>query len=114
MPLTAKSDSQGWQRIKVTATGAVKLKPGAVYGGAVMLTAGTSTTLTAYDDTSAAAANQLHPVTVALSAGQIVGPFGGVSPVTVVAPLTDGVMLKKGLYLTVGGTGSPVFWVLWK
>lgn len=109
------ADKDGWKKVKVTATGQVaKIKPGAIYGGAFMVTAGTSTTLIAYDDTSAAAANQLHPVTAALTAGQAVGPMGGVGAVTVLSPVCEGVRLERGLYLTIGGTGSPAFWVLYK
>lgn len=109
------ADKDGWKKAKVTATGIVsKIRPGAIYGGAFMVTAGTSTTLIAYDDTSAAAGNQLHPVTATLTAGQAVGPMGGVGPVTVLSPVCEGVRLERGLYLTIGGTGSPAFWVLYK
>jgi hypothetical protein len=109
------ADKDGWKKVKVTASGVVnKVKPGAIYGGAVMVTAGTSTTLLAYDDTTAGAGNELHPVTTTLTAGQAVGPLGGVGAVTVVSPISEGVRLDRGLYLTIGGTGSPVFWVLYK
>lgn len=109
------ADKDGWKKVKVSATGLVaKVKAGSIYGGAFLVTAGTSTTLLAYDDTSAAAANALHPVTATLTAGQMVGPMGGVGPVTVVSPFCEGVRIERGLYLTVGGTGSPAFWVLYK
>lgn len=117
MALTAHSipPVPGWRRVKVTATGIVPgLKAGDIYGGAYMPTAGTTTTLTAYDDTTNGAANLLHPATATLTAGQYVGAMGGVSPITVAAPIADGIVLQTGLYLTVGGTGSPVFWVLYK
>lgn len=113
--LPTQPQTSGWKMVKVTATGAVpKLKAGSVYGGTYMPTAGTTTTLTAYDDTTNGAANLLHPASATLTAGQYVGPMGGVSPITVAAPIGDGVQLKTGLYLTVGGTGSPAFWVLYK
>jgi hypothetical protein len=49
-----------------------------------------------------------------LTAGQYVNPFGSVNPITSAPPIIDGVKLDKGLYVTVGGTGSPVFWALYK
>lgn len=102
-----------WNKKKVTATGDVGLPPGTLFGGVVMTVAGTSTTLTAYDNT--AASGDVHfPTTATLTAGQMVGPMGGVSPITVVGPMNWGVLLTKGLYLTVGGSGSPVFWVLYR
>lgn len=79
-----------------------------------MPVAGTSTTLTAYDNTSATAATLLHPATATLTAGQMIGPLGGVGAVTVVSPVFEGVRLERGLYVTVGGTGSPEFWILYK
>jgi hypothetical protein len=109
------ADKDGWKKVKVTATGIVsKIKPGAIYGGAFMVAAGTSTTLTAYDDASAAAGSLLHPVTAILTAGQMIGPMGGVGAITAVSPIGEGIRMERGLYLTVGGTGSPSFWVLYK
>lgn len=110
-----QAQTVGWKKVKVTATGIVaKLKAGMIFGGIYMPTAGTTTTLTAYDAASADAAKLLYPATATLTAGQYVGPMGGVSPITVAAPWGDGLALETGLYLTVGGTGSPVFWVLYK
>ena len=103
----------GWKIKKVTASGAV-LGAGQIYGGMMMPTAGTSTTVTVYDDTSAVAANLIVPTSAALTAGQYVSPTGGVVPLTAAGPVADGIQLNLGLYVTVGGTGSPVFWVLYK
>lgn len=110
----AQMTNQGWKRRKVTATGLVGLGAGTIYGGVYMTTAGTTTTLTAYDAATADAAAILHAATATLTAGQYVSPIGGVSPITVAPAMSDGVLLSTDLYLTVGGTGSPVFWVLFK
>lgn len=103
----------GWKTKKVTASGQV-LGAGAIYGGIMMPIAGTSSTVTVYDDTSAVAANTLTPTTAALTAGQFVSPTSGVVPITANAGLADGLVLNLGLYITVGGTGSPTFLVLYK
>ena len=105
--------AQGWKLKKVTATGKV-LDAGEIFGGMFMPTAGTSTTVTLYDDSTAAAASLIVATTAALTAGQYVSPIGGVAPITVGRDLAEGVILARGLYVTVGGTGSPVFWVLYK
>lgn len=103
----------GWKLKKVTATGQA-LGAGQVFGGLMMPTAGTSTTVALYDDTSAAAGSLIVPTTASLTAGQFVSPTGGVVPVTANAGLGDGLVLNIGLWVVVGGTGSPVFWVLYK
>ena len=103
----------GWKLKKVTATGQV-LGAGQVFGGAMHPTTGTTTTLALYDDTSAAAGSLLVPTTATLTAGQFVSPTGGVVPVTANAGLGDGLVMNIGLWAVVGGTGSPVFWVLYK
>lgn len=103
----------GWKLKKVTATGAV-LSPGNQFGGVMMPTAGTTTTLTVYDDVTAAAGNLIIATTATLTAGQFVDPTGGVVTITAARALGEGIQLANGLYLTVGGTGSPVFWVLYK
>ena len=103
----------GWKIKKVTASG-IALGPGDIFGGVMMPTAGTSTTLTAYNDQSAVAANLIIATTAALTAGQFVDSTGGVIPVTSARSPAEGLFLSGGLYLTVGGTGSPVFWVLYK
>jgi hypothetical protein len=99
-----------WNKTAVTATGQV-LGQGVEFGGAFLSVAGTSTTLTAYDNTSAAG-NPVIPVSATLTVGQFVPPNGGL-PVGAALP-AEGVMLTTGLYVTVGGTGSPVFYVLWR
>lgn len=105
--------TSGWKLKKVTATGAV-LGPGAVFGGIMMPIAGTTSTVTVYDDTAANAAQTIIPTTAALTAGQFVSPTAGVVPVTANAGLGEGLYLNLGLYVTVGGTGSPTFLVLYK
>lgn len=103
----------GWKLRKVTASGNC-LAAGEMFGGIMMPTAGTTTTLTAYDDTTAVAANLIIATTATLTAGQFVDCTGGVVTITASRGLGDGINLTRGLYLTVGGTGSPVFWVLYK
>lgn len=111
MPLT--NSQLGWRLKKVTATG-LALGKGQVFGGIMCPTVGTSTTIAAYDDTSAAAANLLFPATATLTAGQFINCCAGVCPITVARDLSDGIILNTGLWLVFGGTGSPVFWVLYK
>jgi hypothetical protein len=103
----------GWKLKKVTATGQA-LGAGDVFGGIMMPTAGTSTTVALYDDTSAAAGSLIVATTATLTAGQFVSPSAGVVPITASAALADGLVMNKGLWMVVGGTGSPVFWVLYK
>lgn len=103
----------GWKIKKVTAT-ELALGKGDVFGGLFMPTAGTTTVLTAYDDVSAAAANLIIPTTATLTAGQYISPVGGVAPITTDRSLSEGIVMNLGLWLVVGGTGSPVFWVLYK
>lgn len=112
---SVESAGMMWKKVKVTATGAVAdIGPGTVFGGIMMPVAGTSTTLTMYDAGSAVAANLLFPTTATLTAGQFVSPFGGVGAITVNNQAQAGMILTTGLYLTVGGTGSPSFWVLYR
>ena len=103
----------GWKKRKVTASGIVG-SAGEIFGGIMVPTVGTTTTVTAYDDTSAAAANLLFPATATLTAGQFINPVGGVVPITADKSLGQGLFLHTGLYLTIGGTGSPSMWVLYK
>ena len=103
----------GWKLKQITATGQA-LGAGSVFGGVMVPVVGTTTTLTFYDDTSAAAGSLLVPATATLTAGQFVGPTGGVVPITVSRDLAEGLILSKGLWVVVGGTGSPSFWVLYK
>lgn len=105
----------GWKKVKVTATGNVtQIGPGNVFGGILMSVAGTTSTVTVYDDTTAAAGNLFIATTAALTAGQYVSPTGGVVAVTGSGPADEGITLTTGLYITVGGSGSPTFWVLYK
>jgi hypothetical protein len=109
-----------WKKTKVTATGAVaNLGKGNIYGGIVTQVVGTTTTITVYDDVAATAGYLITPVTATATtnvAGAFTSAIGsGVSPLTVAAPLpVSGIELERGLYITIGGTGSPAFWVLYK
>ena len=108
-----------WNKVRITATGVVpNLKEGSIYGGIITQAVGTSTTITAYDDTSAVTASLITPITATGTtniAGAFSGPIGsGVSAITAVPPMETGIKLERGLYITVGGTGSPTFWVLYK
>ena len=108
-----------WKKVRITATGIVpNLVRGNTYGGIVTQAVGTTTTLTVYDDTSAVAASLITPVT-ATATTNIAGAFtpaigSSVSSLTAVPPMGDGIEIERGLYVTIGGTGSPAFWVLYK
>ena len=108
-----------WKKKKVTATGAVSgIGVGNIYGGIVTQVVGTTTTLTVYDDTAATAGYLITPVT-ATATTNIAGAFtpcigSSVSALTAVPAITAGIELERGLYITVGGTGSPAFWVLYQ
>lgn len=108
-----------WKKILVTATGAVGgVGRGNIYGGIVTRTVGTTTTVTVYDDTTAVAGNLITPVTATATtniAGAFTGPIGSsVSALTAVPNMDAGIELERGLYITIGGTGSPAFWVLYQ
>lgn len=100
-----------WNLKEVSATGAVFPNKGVEFGGCFLAVAGTSTTITAYDATTATG-SPVIPTTAALTVGQYVPPFGGLA-LNITAP-ANGVWLTNGLYLTVGGTGSPKIYVLWR
>lgn len=109
------TNNNGWKRMKVTATGTVLgLGAGTIFGGIMCPTVGTSSTLAAYDAASADVNTIIFPATAVLTAGQFVSPTAGVVPITANAALSDGIVLNTGLHLVFGGTGSPVFWVLYK
>jgi len=106
-----------WKKKQITATGAVDgIGPGDVFGGIITQAVGTTTTLTAYDAASAVAANLIIPVTTTTNtnvAGAFTSPFGGAGGLATTAPSVDaGLILTTGLYVTIGGTGAPTFWVL--
>jgi len=108
-----------WKKVRVTATGVVPgVGRGNTYGGIITQTVGTTTTLTVYDAASAVATSLITPVTATATtniAGAFVPAIGSsVSALTAVPPISDGIELDVGLYITVGGTGSPAFWVLYK
>lgn len=111
--------STAWNKVKVTATGLVPgVSKGNVYGGIVTQVVGTSTTLTVYDDTTAVAGSLITPVT-ATATTNIAGAYtpaigSSVSSLTAVPNMDFGITLERGLYITIGGTGSPAFWVLYQ
>ena len=107
-----------WKKKQITATGVVAgIGPGDVFGGIITQAVGTTTTLTAYDDASAVAANLLlGPTTTGNTnvVGAFTSPFGGAGGLATTAPSVNaGLILTTGLYITIGGTGSPTFWVLY-
>lgn len=107
-----------WRMKQITATG-LALRAGEVFGGFVTQAAGTSTTVTAYDDAAAATtANLLIPTTDTTKSnvpGVFISPFGGgVGPLTTAPDPRAGVILQNGLWVVLGGTGSPSIWVLFR
>ncbi len=108
-----------WRKQRITATGVVPgVGAGNIYGGIVTQVVGTTTTLTVYDAASAVAASLITPVT-ATATTNIAGAFtpcigSSVSALTAVPPMETGIELTTGLYVTIGGTGSPAFWVLYQ
>lgn len=108
-----------WSKKRVTATGVVEgIGRGNVYGGIVTQVVGVTTTVTVYDDTSAVAGSLITPVTATATtniAGVYTPPIGsGVTSLTTVQSLSEGIELERGLFITIGGTGSPAFWVLYQ
>lgn len=108
-----------WRKQRITATGAVAgVGAGNIYGGIVTQVVGTTTTLTVYDAATADAAKLITPVT-ATATTNVAGAFtpcvgSSVSALTAVPPMETGLELTTGLYVTIGGTGSPAFWVLYQ
>lgn len=101
-----------WNRKLITATGQV-FGQGVEVGGFYVSVAGTNTTITAHDNTEASG-DPIVPTTATLTVGQSVNPFGGLA-VNGSGPVGDaGYRLSTGLYVTVGGTGSPKIYVLWR
>jgi hypothetical protein len=109
--------NQIWKKKLVTATGPV-LGQGQVFGGIITQVAGTSTTITGYDAATADSANLIIPTTDATKsniAGVFTSPFGGaVGNLTSPPVVSAGLILTTGLYLTLGGSGSPAVWVLFR
>ena len=115
----AQVSVNAWKWTRITASGAVAgIGAGNIFGGIMTQVVGTSTTLTVYDDTSTTAARTLVPVTATATtniAGAITPCAGSaVSSLTVQPNLSQGVVLQNGLYVTVGGTGSPAFLVFYR
>lgn len=108
-----------WKKLRVTATGAVSgIGKGNIYGGIVTQVVGTSTTLTVYDAATALAGSLITPAT-ATATTNIAGAYtpcigSSVSALTAIPPMETGLELETGLYITIGGTGSPAFWVLYQ
>ena len=108
-----------WNKLRITATGLVSgIGRGNIYGGIITQAVGTSTTLTVYDNTTAVAADLITPVTATATtnvAGAFISCIGSsVSALTAIPPKEEGIVLDKGLFITIGGTGSPTFWVLYQ
>lgn len=105
-----------WHKTLVTASGLVPGitlgNLGVEYGGIQMITPGTSTTVTVYDNTTATG-DPAIPTTATLStAGTFVSAFG--SSITSVPTPGSGVRFVNGIYVNIGGSGSPKFWVYWR
>jgi hypothetical protein len=108
-----------WKKKLITASGAVAgIGPGDVFGGIITQVIGTSSTLLAYDAATAVAADTIIPVTTTTNtnvAGAFTSPFGGAGGVITASPnVSAGLLLTNGLFVTIGGTGSPAFWVLFR
>lgn len=108
-----------WKKVRITATGAVAgIVPGSIFGGIITQAVGTSTTLSAHDAASAVAADLIIPTTTTTNtnvAGAFTSPFGGAGGVVTAAPPVDaGLLLTTGLWVVIGGTGTPAFWVLYR
>lgn len=99
-----------WNKTLVSASGAV-LGQGVEFGGAFVSAAGTNTTVTAYD-AATATGDPVIPTTATLTVGQYIPPAGGLA-LNVTTP-ANGIKLTTGLYVSVGGTGSPKIYVLWR
>jgi hypothetical protein len=108
-----------WKKLRITATGLVAgIGAGNTYGGIITQAVGTTTTIAVYDDTSAVTASLITPVT-ATATTNVAGVFtpcigSSVGTLVSVPAMTAGVVLDKGLFITVGGTGSPTFLVLYR
>jgi hypothetical protein len=108
-----------WRKKRITATGLVSgISKGNIYGGIITQAVGTSTTLAIYDAVTAVAADLITPVTATATtnvAGAYTPAIGSsVSALTAIPPMETGIELEKGLFITIGGTGSPTFWVLYQ
>jgi hypothetical protein len=107
-----------WHKKLLTATG-VALGRGQVFGGLVVQVAGTTTTFACYDDAAAAtAANLIVPTTATSTsnvAGVYISPLGGAVG-TLTSPPNGGagIVLENGLWVVIGGTGTPSVWVLFR
>jgi hypothetical protein len=99
-----------WNKQLITATGAV-MGSNVEVAGFYVSAAGTTTTLAVYDNTSAAG-DPVVPTTATLSTGQFIPCPGGL-PLNGPFP-SIGVMFTTGVYVTVGGTGSPKIYMLWR
>lgn len=115
----AQNAVNAWKWVQVTATGVVAgIGPGNIFGGIMTQAVGTTTTITVYDAGSAVAGSMIVPVTATATtnvAGATTGCVGSaVSTLAIQPNLCVGLMLQVGLYITVGGTGSPTFLVLYR
>jgi len=103
--------NESWKLKEITATGVAFPHP-IDFGGAFLAVAGTSTTITAYNHAASATGSPVVPTTAALTVGQFVPPAGGLA--LNVVPPANGIRCDAGLYVTVGGTGSPKIYILWR
>jgi len=108
-----------WKKKLITVSGAVAgIGPGDIFGGFITQVVGTSSTLAAYDSATASAGDLIIPATTTANtnvAGAYTSPFGGAGGLATTAPsVSAGLLLSTGLFVTIGGTGSPAFWVLFR
>ena len=111
--------STAWNKLRITATGLVSgISRGNIYGGIITQAVGTLTDLTVYDNTTAVVADLITPTTASGTtnvAGAFIAPIGSsVSALTSIPNMDYGIKLDKGLFITIGGTGSPTFWILYR
>lgn len=94
-----------WNKKRVTASG-VAFTGACEFGGVICQVVGTSTTVTVYDATSASANDMVVASTNLTAANDFVAPTKAVGG--------SGLHHKNGIYVTLGGTGSPAVWVLYR
>jgi hypothetical protein len=104
--LKEKSMATGpWSKIRLTASG-VAISGPCEFGGVICQVAGTTTTVTVYDATSASANDMVVASTSLAAANDFVAPTKAVGG--------SGLQHKNGIYVTIGGTGSPAVWILYR
>lgn len=108
-PTTGLDRNWGGMKVKATAvsgaTAATVIKAGpGIFAGVKVINLGTTTTVTVYDNASAASGKKLLDT-----------PTASVLADSVLTPGGQGVAVQcdNGIVVVVGGTGSPVVNVLW-